>query len=235
MPVAWEGLANFRDLGGRPVDGGGEIRTGRLFRSDSLAYATQADARRLVRELGVATVVDLRAAHEVAERGRGPLAHLGIGYLHVPITDVSSGVDLSDHYVAMLAERGEPLAQMIRRLVAPGTLPAVVHCEVGCDRTGVVSATILGLVGVPDEVISADYELSAAALPAMNERWRRRITSDGQPLPDGYLDDTWDERAAAMERTVLAVRRRWGGWSGWAREYGLTDGDVARLRELLVA
>lgn len=232
--AAWEGLANFRDFGGRPVSGGGEVRRGRLFRSDSLAYATEGDARRLVRDLGVATVVDLRAAREVAERGRGPLADLGIAYHHVPITDVSHGVDLSEHYVAMLAERGEPLAALVRRLAAPGTLPAVVHCEVGCDRTGVVSAAILGLVGVPDEVISADYELSAAALPALNERWRRLITADGQPLPDGYLDDTWEEREAAMERTVAAVRKRWGGWSGWAEEFGLTGAEIARLRALLV-
>jgi protein tyrosine/serine phosphatase len=235
MADGWEGLANFRDLGGRPVDGGGEIRAGRLFRSDSLAYATQRDAGRLIGEFGVATVVDLRGPREVAERGRGLLAELDIGYLHVPISDVSHGVDLSEHYVAILAERGEPLADLIRRLAAPDALPAVVHCEVGCDRTGVVSATILGLVGVPDEVICADYELSSAALPALNERWRRRITSDGQPLPDGYADDTWEDRAAAMDRTVLGVRERWGDWSGWAREFGLTSVDLARLRDLLVA
>jgi protein-tyrosine phosphatase len=230
----WEGLANFRDLGGRPVDGGGEIRRRRLFRSDSLAYATEIDARRLVRELGLTTVVDLRAVSEVAERGRGPLADLDIGYVHVPITDVSYGIDLSDHYVAMLAERGEPLAELIRRLAAPGTLPAVVHCEVGCDRTGVVSALILGLLGVPDEVISADYELSAHALPAMNERWRRQLLAAGRTLPDEFVGDTWEDRKAAMERTVRAVRARWGDWEGWAREYGLTGDDIARLRALLV-
>ena len=61
-PVArgyvFEGLVNFRDLGGIAADGG-TMRPGRLFRSDSLNYATEADAARLV-EAGLATIVDLR-------------------------------------------------------------------------------------------------------------------------------------------------------------------------------
>jgi len=232
--IEFEGMANFRDLGGRPVAGGGTVRPGVLYRSDSLAYATAADVDRLITKLRVATVVDLRGEHEVAKRGRGPLADLPVRYVPVPITDVSPGNgDLARHYVAILAERGEPLVGLLRRLVEPEGLPAVVHCEVGCDRTGVVSAAVLGLIGVPDDVIAADYELSADALPAMNERWRQQLIAEGLEPPES-TDDGWAEREAAMARTVVAVRERWGGWDGWAREYGLEPAAIERLRELLV-
>src|SRR6266508_1104314 len=57
--VEFEGMVNFRDLGGLPANGG-KIRPGRLFRSDSVAYASAADVTRLVEEIGLATVLALR-------------------------------------------------------------------------------------------------------------------------------------------------------------------------------
>ena len=231
----FENLANFRDIGGRPVDGGGEVRSGRLFRSDSVAYASAADARRLHADLGLATVIDLRGERETARYGRGPLADLPIGYVHVPITDVGpGGGDLADFYLAVLDQRGAMLADLLRGLLAPGALPAVVHCEAGCDRTGVVTAVLLGLLGVPDEVIIADFDLTREALPAMNARWRRFFLADERNLPEDWVEETWGEREAAMVRTAARVRQRWGGWEGWASTYGLTAPELTALRALLV-
>jgi protein-tyrosine phosphatase len=102
----------------------------------------------------------------------------------------------------------------------------VVHCEAGCDRTGVVIAVVLGLLGVPDDVISADYDRTQEALPAMNARWRLR-------QPD-CTDAVWGSRKAAMERTIATVRARWGDWAGWAGAHGLDEPGVARLRAALV-
>jgi protein-tyrosine phosphatase len=231
----FESLVNFRDVGGRPVAGGGSVRTGRLFRSDSVAYASVDDARRMVEELGLATVIDLRGEREVARRGRGPLADLPLRYLHVPIADVAAGNgDLARYYTAVLHERGDAIAALVRWLLHAGALPAVVHCEAGCDRTGIVAAVVLGLVGVPDEAICADYDLTEAALPAMNARWRRDYLATNPELPPEWIDETWDDRLAAMERTAVAVRDEWGGWGGWAAAYGLIPAEVARLRDLLV-
>ena len=55
------------------------------------------------------------------------------------------------------------LAGLLRALLEPGALPAVVHCEAGCDRTGVVAALILGLLGVPDGDIGAEPDLALLA------------------------------------------------------------------------
>jgi protein tyrosine/serine phosphatase len=60
-----DGPANFRDLGGYPTTAGATTRRGRLFRSDSLSYLSDRDVAALRDELGVRTVVDLRAGHEV--------------------------------------------------------------------------------------------------------------------------------------------------------------------------
>jgi protein-tyrosine phosphatase len=92
---------------------------------------------------------------------------------------------------------------------------------------------VLGLIGVPEEVICADYELTKSALPVLNERWRAEYMALGRPL-ENWRDDTWDERVAAMERTAATVRSRWGGWAGWAAAHGLTEAELNRLRDLLV-
>jgi len=56
------------------------------------------------------------------------------------------------------------IARAVKVLAAPGALPGLFHCAVGKDRTGVLAAVILALIGVPDEEIIADFLRSNAAL-----------------------------------------------------------------------
>ena len=48
-----EGLSVERDLGGLPTVDGGRVRTGLLYRSDSLALLSEADVDRVTGELGL--------------------------------------------------------------------------------------------------------------------------------------------------------------------------------------
>ena len=63
--IALQGAANVRDLGGLPLRGGGATAPGVLLRADNLQGLTARDVHRLVGELGVRAVVDLRTAVEV--------------------------------------------------------------------------------------------------------------------------------------------------------------------------
>lgn len=230
--IAFTGMVNFRDLGGLPA-AGGTVRSRLLYRSDSLAYASERDARRLVRDLGVVTVVDLRGQFEVDRLGRGPLRDAPVEYVPAPIVDVSWADDLSLHYLAMLAEKGTLLAGVIRRLVQPGALPAVFHCEAGCDRTGVLAATILALVGVADEAIAEDYALTAAAMPAIHARVRQVAIRLGlPPRPPAAVE--WAPEAEMMAVTLKLARERWGGMREWAASHGLTEPELTALHTALV-
>lgn len=232
-PHTLEGLINFRDLGGLPATGGA-IRRGRLFRSDSLAYATDADATHLLKDLRVATVIDLRGEYEVTHLGRGPLADTRVGYVSAPITDVSGADDLVGHYVAMLAEKGDTLAGTIRLLARSSTLPAVFHCEAGCDRTGVLAAVVLSLLGVPDDVIAADYAATAPAMPRIHERVTVVVDRLGlPPRPASVLD--WIPEATMMLRTLELAKDRWGSMQDWAHVNGLKDDELSALRAALIA
>ena len=71
--VPLEGAANVRDLGGLPVAAGAETLRGRVLRADNLQGLTPTDVRRLVDDLRLRTVVDLRTTVEVEQEGPGPL------------------------------------------------------------------------------------------------------------------------------------------------------------------
>jgi protein-tyrosine phosphatase len=230
--LLFEGMVNFRDLGGIPAEDG-TVRRGLLFRSDSLAYATAADAKRLVDDLGLATVIDLRGQYEVDHLGRGPLADTAVRYVSAPIVDVSLADDLAGHYLAMLHEKGDVLAEMIKLLATGDALPAVFHCEAGCDRTGVLAAAVLSLLGVADDVIAEDYALTAPAMPAIHARVRAVAERLGLPTRPG-VDVEWAPEAAMMAGALKLARERWGGVREWAREYGVTDDDVTALRAALL-
>ena len=68
-----EGTTNTRDLGGLPTTDGGTTVPGRILRSDNLQTLSDADVRRLVGEIGLRQVVDLRTTAEILLEGRGPL------------------------------------------------------------------------------------------------------------------------------------------------------------------
>ena len=228
----FEGLVNFRDLGGIPA-GGGVIQPGRLFRSDSLSYATESDAAQLV-DAGLATIVDLRDTVEVDKFGRGPLAAAPITYVGLPCTDSIPAESRSEYYFRLLALQGPALADLVRRLSAPQSLPAVVHCHIGCDRTGVVSAMLLGLAGVSDEDICVDYARSTRASAAIRVRAEDRRRHLGLPLMGPAYYDAWEPRPETMAATLDLVAREWRDMSGWANAFGLTVDEVAALRTALV-
>ncbi|MBB3085211.1 tyrosine-protein phosphatase [Geodermatophilus sabuli] len=78
-----DGTTNTRDLGGLPTHDGGTTLPGRVLRSDNLQTLTEPDVRRLVDEVRLREVVDLRTTAEVLLEGRGPLRAVpGITHRH---------------------------------------------------------------------------------------------------------------------------------------------------------
>lgn len=73
---------------------------------------------------------------------------------------VSNHQTLAEQYVTMLENVKPEVADIMRLLLDSDTVPVLIHCAHGKDRTGVVIALILGCLEVEDEVIVTDYSLS---------------------------------------------------------------------------
>ncbi|MGE3285502.1 MAG: tyrosine-protein phosphatase, partial [Pseudonocardia sp.] len=175
-----EGLDNVRDVGGLPVSGGGATRSGRLLRSAALHYVTEADVRHLVDVFGLSLVLDLRTAREINRDGPTPIARAGVRTVALtfvpedgrPLPETGDDTDpLLRNYLGFLTDHPENVVEAARLLAAPDAGPALVHCQAGKDRTGVLVALLLDTVGVERDAVVEDYALSAQEVEAMFRRW----------------------------------------------------------------
>jgi protein-tyrosine phosphatase len=178
--VPFERLHNFRDLGGYRTADGRSIVWQRLYRSDSLGGLEGEDLAAF-RGLGVRTVIDLRHDWEIAKRGRVPhqdgLAYHNLSIEHRPFDQVNLGPEvdpaeyLPERFAETAADGVRELAQVLRVLV-DGEYPVVFHCASGKDRTGIVSALVLTLLGVDEEDVIADFALTELARERLLAQWR---------------------------------------------------------------
>ncbi|MER5608379.1 tyrosine-protein phosphatase [Micromonospora tulbaghiae] len=181
-PPDFATLCNFRDLGGWRTDDGRTVARGRLYRSDSLAKLAGDDLERFA-ALGVRTVIDLRYPWEIADRGRAPES-LGVTWYNLSIehrpyvqADIDPDVDpwryLADRY-AEVAEDGVAELRRAIEVIADGEHPLVFHCASGKDRTGLLAALVLSLLGVDDDQIAEDFALTEHATDRLVAEWRER-------------------------------------------------------------
>lgn len=191
-------MFNLRDLGGYASEDGGTVAWGQLFRADGLSRLDDADAA-LLAPMGFRTVVDLRTPGECETWGIAPTEKFGATMVHLPLISVlwdrtvaDGDHDTVDYLIARYLEMAEEgagvLASVARLAIGDGQAPLVFHCSAGKDRTGVTAALLLGLLGVDDATIAADYALTAPAMEALVE-WvrrnaRRRSRHDGGPAAD---------------------------------------------------
>jgi protein-tyrosine phosphatase len=208
--VGFERLRNFRDLGGYRVPDGRTVRWGRLYRSDSLAKLAGEDLRRFA-DLGVRTVVDLRYPWEARQHGRVPES-TGVDYHnlsieHRPYDQASPAEDVSpvDYLAPRYAEVAEDgvveLRQVLEVVAAAATAPVVVHCASGKDRTGIVAALVLALLGVSERDIVADFALTGLATGGLARRVPRSHAALARLRPGARGTD-----AAFPGRTRRRVR-----------------------------
>jgi protein-tyrosine phosphatase len=238
--IPFELVFNARDLGGIRVGHDQVVRRGLVYRADGVHRLDGADLE-VARALGLRTVIDLRT-HGELDRGRFPES-LGAAWHHLPlITTIWSeqgfvATDgpvsfLRDRYLEMLVEGRDQLPRAIA-LVADAS-PTLFHCAAGKDRTGVLAALILGLLGASAEDIAHDYHLSAAAMESFTE-WIRRSFPDALDAMTNQPREYLEAPAEAMLGFLEEVDRRHGSVEGLVDHLGLDPAVVARLRAGLLA
>jgi protein-tyrosine phosphatase len=249
--VTWlelEGVANARDLGGLPTVDGRTTRHGVLLRSDNLQDLTPEDID-LLREHGLGTVLDLRTGAEVDIIGPGPLRETEVSHLHLDliphgfdgredlvdkaIPDEEAGDEAMDHfYIDYVNHAPDAIATALRTIADPRSGAVLVHCAAGKDRTGVVCALALSLVGVTRTAVVDDYIRTNERIMAVVDRLL---------ATDLYHDDmarrtpeSFQLHAANMERFLDRVDAAYGGVHGLAMSIGVDEETVAKLSRRLL-
>lgn len=164
---------NVRDIGGYFTEDGRQVRWNRVFRAGDLSRLSEGDQGHL-QQLGLRLICDLRSQHEVEERQ--DVVPEGVTYRHLPLNDGAGPTRryfsrmlvhrgrphalMQDIYLTVVRERTEALRDWFDIVADPDNLPVLAHCTAGKDRTGIVIALLLGVLGVPKETIFADYTQS---------------------------------------------------------------------------
>ena len=239
--------SNFRDIGGYAAAGGKHVRWGLIYRSGAQPLLTSADLE-IVRGLAVSQLVDLRSNEErVIAPSRivnVPYAAVGYGLADLmratPGTPLRNGADIYRNFPVLLA----PQLKIIFAHLLHETTPIVYNCSAGQDRTGFVTAVILGALGVPYDTIVADYHLStryrhpefemppfdpalASGNPALQMFAAYRSRPDWK-IPQPLMDK---EGKPFLGGAFDAIKAQWGSVDAYLqKEVGVSPAQIAQLR-----
>tara|TARA_B100001750_G_scaffold184976_1_gene153907 strand:+ start:1200 stop:1925 length:726 start_codon:yes stop_codon:yes gene_type:complete len=236
--IVLEGAVNFRDQGGYPTENGRFVKWRRLFRSDSLHDLTESDVQTITGTLGLTTIVDLRSINSVLEDGRGLLALSGIAYHNYPflerrgIEPPTSGSDPGERLTAIyqwiLLNAGTLMAQAFNALAQDVNQPALFHCNAGKDRTGVLGATLLSVLGVSREDVVADFLMTNEVIDGILARIKK--------MP-GFQDSTRDGIMApqsAIEKFLDVMQREFGGPESYLLRHGVQQETINVFKESML-
>jgi protein-tyrosine phosphatase len=185
--------------------------------------------------LGLRSIVDLRTQPEV-DNAPSALDGLQARVRHISLLtgDLQSiPLTLTEIYRYFIDECGAAIAAAVADLCTDDALPALVHCSAGKDRTGVVIALILAVLGVPDEVIAADYALSGGYLDPDRTTVIGQLqasTGLGEELTSALLSSP----PALILDALARVRAAAGSETAYLRAHGLPETAIARLRSALI-
>jgi len=236
--LAFATMFNFRDIGGYPGLDGRTVRWQRIYRADS-PHRLDTDDAAAFDALGVRTVIDLRRPHEVETYGRIPPAD-GFDYHNIHLRHQDWGEIpyqpeqgaaryLADRYHDLTEQAADGFVAAISLLAEARTAPAVVHCMAGKDRTGLVCAMTLSLLGVRDSVIAEDYALSNAGSERLLA-WLRTQAGNDHLVPVPFFSCP----AEAMQTFLTELRQRHGSVEGYLRTAGLSADRITELRTHLL-
>ena len=166
---------NIRDLGGKYK--GVTIKEGMLIRGRTLLNLTQSQQDLLVNKYNVHSIIDLRSIQEELEKPEQVIP--GTNYYHLPVFKESkAGISREeaqnkDKYALYRALptmdvlyddmlHGQSLANLgliVKVIITAdeGEYGFYFHCSEGKDRTGLLAAILLLILGVSKEEVIKDY------------------------------------------------------------------------------
>ncbi len=245
-----DGAVNFRDIGGYAARDGRRVKWGRVFRADGLAGLSDKDLA-LMGQIGIRRVVDFRTESEALSAPDRLPEDGSMAYIHLPVTHGKYGFTeavkrfkkgdsdwLTDDfmvkgYINNLESFSKTWETVVLEVIDADKGPLVFHCTGGKDRTGTCAALLLLAVGVPEETVVDDHQLSniyiARLLPDLYKMLSDHGIDPERVFP--YLTAPRD----CIEAVIDHISNKYGS----AREYFLrktlvTEHHLERLEEVLL-
>ncbi|MCL2649655.1 MAG: tyrosine-protein phosphatase [Candidatus Azobacteroides sp.] len=243
--ISTDNIVNLRALGGYYNDSDRQVKWGKIYRSGALSKASQADIA-LIKSLHIKTVIDLRTDEEIA---KSPSAHFTEQTFSLPlkgfdpqsmIEKVINGrmkkgdalVSQQDLYASIIRNNTNNFKRYFEILADSSNYPIIICCTLGKDRTGIVSAFTLAILGVDREQIHQDYMLSNLCMD-LNTIVSRADTLS--PEVQEALTILLASKRQIMEYTWKYIDKQYGSLDNYfEKELGITAKQRQRLKNTLL-
>jgi protein-tyrosine phosphatase len=242
--LPFEVILNFRDLGGYKTKDGRTIAWRRLFRSADFRNITENDLIRL-KELGLKSVIDLRSSGERETRQNEFLNENGIQYFSIPFLSADKKrnseekkpdkiKNMGEFYLLLVKQKTfmKRLKEALKIIAKPENHPVVFHCAIGKDRTGVLAAIILSILGVEDSDIIQDYYLTSNFMKELNQRIDNDPHYSGLPkdLPSFFLKAAPESMVTFLSK----LKQEYGSVNNYLKSHGIRGSLIKRLNDVLL-
>lgn len=251
----FEGIANFRDLGGYTTADGRQVKWGVLYRTATLAHSSTADLQG-IDKLGLKTLIDFRSAAEKEAEPNHLPEPAGFDVVEIPTLDdgnkamvgeimarIESGnFDGFDPDALMLDANRQfattftpQFRQFINTVLEANGEPVAWNCSAGKDRTGFAAAILLRILGVPQAVVLQDYLASKQhALEGRKTQMMLLRVFKGDEAAD-KMSTLLGVEAAWLQAGFDAIDATWGSFDNYVRDgLGLSSADIVKLRTALL-
>ena len=244
--IPMDGLHNLRAVEGYATARGGRMRPGRLYRAGAWERISARDRDWF--RANVRTVLDLRHPDEVAgaasaRSGEPPdvVVHRSVFRPDVPMAEFIAELNAvrgpgitSGRYLDYLkVGAADRFARCVELLAQEAHYPVLINCTAGKDRTGILVAIVMDLLGVDDECIGEEYDRSNAAIDGLIAY----LNAIGRTL-EGDLDEIRARMATPADRILGfldGVRAEYGSVRNMLSREGVADATFDALEARLVA
>ena len=169
--IVLERTPNTRDLGGIAVKHG-LVKRGLVYRSGALCFIRENDARK-IDALGLKNIIDLRVPSEIKKEGGDRISLMSVkpAVINLPMKSYRGFERLS--YESYMEDNPQALRGFFNTVADASKLPVLFHCSAGKDRTGIMAALLLDILGASREDIFDDYLQSQRNSPHLkvNRTW----------------------------------------------------------------
>ena len=248
--IMLDGAVNFRDIGGYRTKDNRFVRWGRVYRSDGLSRLKDTDLN-VLSQLGVSHVFDFRTRTEVAAAPNRLPKTPSVIYWNLPVTHgefdfvealkrIRNG-DASwltpdfmvKGYISSLSSYGETWGHVIQHLAGDPDGATVFHCTGGKDRTGTCAAIILLALGVAEETVVEDHQLSNIYIAELLPKISEMIAAFGVDL-DSVLPYLTAPRECIVS-LIETLNAEYGSAQAYLKQKaGVDENTLHRLKKTLL-